>query len=428
MLIHVIRPGETLWGISQIYGVPLEQILRENEVENPSLIMPGQSIVISQGLQTHMVRPGENLWLIAQQYRTTVTALVQVNNIQNPSLIYPGQQLKIPSVSKRLGALEVNGYIEPTGRGNEINLLRGITSYLTYLSIFSYRVKADGTLIPVNDVDLIRTARENKIAPLMVLTNFAQGTFSTELAHIILSNPSIQSTLIEHIVTTLSSKNYYGINVDFERVSPEDKELYNSFLEKLKMRLKNTGHIITTALAPKHSADLTGPWYTAHDYPVHGNIVDFTMPMTYEWGWSGGPPMPVAPLNQVKSVLDYALSVIPAHKIMMGMPLYGYDWILPYVRGGPYAKTLSPKAAVELAQNAKTVIHYDTISQSPYFNYFDSNEKEHIVWFEDARSVLAKYELIHHLGLRGVSYWVLGRSFPQNWAVLDELFSIKKII
>jgi spore germination protein len=262
----------------------------------------------------------------------------------------------------------------------------------------------------------------------MVITNFAEGTFSADLAHAVLANDSIQNSLITHIIQVLKNKNYHGINVDFEHIYPDDKNLYNHFLIKLETRLNDTGHVLTTALAPKTSAELTGPWYTAHDYPAHGSTADFAVLMSYEWGWSGGPPMPVAPLNQVKRVVDYALSAMPANKIMMGMPLYGYDWTLPYVKGGPYAKTLSPKSAMELAQQVRTVIHYDIISQSPYFNYFDTSGKEHIAWFEDARSILAKYELVHQLGLRGVSYWVLGRQFPQNWMVLEDLFEIKKII
>lgn len=428
MVIHAVKPGDNLWNISRRYSVPLERIIRANEIDNPALIIPGQSLVIPAATSIHIIRPGDSLWLIAQQYGTTVSAIVEANNIQNPALIYPGQCLMIPAESDRLDTIEVNAYIEPTGREDEAQIVRQIASYLTYISIFSYRVRTDGTLIPVNDTEIINTARQNNVAPLMVITNFAGGTFSSELVHAVLANENIQSALISNVVRILKSKRYSGVNVDFERVFPDDRELYNQFLRKFKTRLNNEGFIFTTALAPKYSAEVTGPWYTAHDYPAHGSIVDFTVLMTYEWGWSGGPPMPVAPLNQVKRVLDYALSVIPANKIMMGIPLYGYDWTLPYVRGGPYAVTLSPKAAVGLAQKYRTAIQYDNVSQSPYYTYFDTAGKEHIVWFEDARSVKAKYELVSRLGVRGVSYWVLGRPFPQNWIVLEDLFKIKKVV
>jgi spore germination protein len=149
--------------------------------------------------------------------------------------------------------------------------------------------------------------------------------------------------------------------------------------------------------------------------------------MTYEWGYTFGPPMAVAPLNAVRRVLDYAVTAIPKNKILMGIPNYGYDWTLPY-KQGTSATTLSNVGAVNLAAKVGAVIQYDNISQSPYFNYYDSNGREHIVWFEDARSINAKLKLVNEFKLGGVSYWTIGQYFPQNWLVLSSLYDIKKVI
>jgi spore germination protein len=185
--------------------------------------------------------------------------------------------------------------------------------------------------------------------------------------------------------------------------------------------------LVSTALAPKQSATQVGSWYEGHDYAAHGRIVNFVVIMTYEWGWSGGPPMAVAPIPQVRKVLDYAVTVIPREKILMGAPLYGYDWTLPYIKGGPFAKVVTPKGAIELARREGVAISYDTTAQAPYFRYYDDEGKEHIVWFEDARSMQAKFDLIKEYRLRGISYWVLGREFPQNWALLEDNFMIRKL-
>jgi spore germination protein len=138
--------------------------------------------------------------------------------------------------------------------------------------------------------------------------------------------------------------------------------------------------------------------------------------------------MAVAPINQVRKVLDYAVSVIPPKKIMMGMPLYGYDWKLPFVQGGPFARRVSPQDAITLAARYGSNIEYDRQAQSPFFNYFDESGTRHVVWFEDARSVQVKFLTVVEYGLRGVSYWVLGESFPQNWQVLDNMFNIVKVV
>ncbi|MNP15109.1 Spore germination protein YaaH [compost metagenome] len=179
-------------------------------------------------------------------------------------------------------------------------------------------------------------------------------------------------------------------------------------------------------MAPKTSATQQGRWYEAHDYRAHGQIVDFVVIMTYEWGYSGGPPQPVSPIGPVRKVLEYALTEIPAGKIMMGQNLYGYDWTLPYVQGGPFAKAVSPQAAIGLARQHGVSIAYDYRAQAPHFGYTDGEGKEHVVWFEDARSIQAKFNLLKELGIRGISYWKLGLPFPQNWLLLENNFVVVK--
>ncbi len=110
------------------------------------------------------------------------------------------------------------------------------------------------------------------------------------------------------------------------------------------------------------------------------------------------------------------------------MPLYGYNWILPFSPANGYARRVSPLEAVQNALTYNAAIQYDQKAQSPFYTYYDINGIEHIVWFEDARSVLAKFTVAHQYGLRGVSYWVLGAEFPQNWLVLADLFNIRKLI
>src|SRR5690606_11100663 len=125
------------------------------------------------------------------------------------------------------------------------------------------------------------------------------------------------------------------------------------------------GLLISTALAPKTSATQAGEWYEAHDYRAHGEIVDFVVLMTYEWGYSGGPPMAVSPIGPVTDVVEYALTEMPASKIMLGQNLYGYDWTLPFKPGGEYARALSPVQAVALARTMNQAISYDEESQAP---------------------------------------------------------------
>lgn len=71
-------------------------------------------------------------------------------------------------------------------------------------------------------------------------------------------------------------------------------------------------------------------------------------------------------------------------------------------------------------------IQYDSVAQSPFYRYQDSQGRTHEVWFEDARSAQAKFDTVKEYGLAGISYWALGYPFPQNWTLLEANFQIIK--
>ncbi len=142
---------------------------------------------------------------------------------------------------------------------------------------------------------------------------------------------------------------------------------------------------------------------------------------TYEWGYTYGPPMPVSPTPSIRRVLDYAVSEIDRRKIYMGISNYGYDWTLPYVKGESRARSLSNTDAVRLASNTGSEILYSGEYDAPYFYYTDEEGNQHEVWFEDARSIKAKLDLIAEYSLFGGLYWNLTRPNPQNLTLLSLL-------
>ncbi|WP_298843123.1 glycosyl hydrolase family 18 protein [Clostridium sp.] len=426
MIIHVVKSGENLYEISKLYGVSYNKIASDNELTNPNELVVGQTLVILQGTRKHRILPGQSLYGIAKTYGTSIAALYAANPILNSSIvIYPGQIINIPPETQKLGFIEVNAYALP---GTNMDVLAKTLPSLTYLSIFSYQIQPDGTLKGINDTPLIEAARRANVAPMMVITNLKEGGgFDSNLAHTILTNQSIQNTFFSNISSTLKSKNYYGLDIDLEYIFPEDRENYNAFLRRAVTNLKPLGYSVTTALAPKPSGDIKGLLYEAHDYPVHGVLANHVILMTYEWGYTSGPPLAVSPLNEVKKILDYAITVIPSKKIFMGIPNYGYDWTLPYVKGTK-AKALGNVEAVDLARKMHASIKYDYTSQAPFFNYYDANKKEHVVWFEDARSMNAKLMTAAKYNLGGVSYWTIGKYFPQAWLVQNSLFNVRKLL
>lgn len=426
MIIHTVSRGESVYRIAQKYDVSVQEIAEANQLNNPSRITIGQALVIPVDYIRYSVKSGETLYLLARRYGTTVSQILSVNpDITNPSKIYAGQSIIIPMSEGALRTIDVNGYAFPS-ISDEI--LNNSLEYLTFLSIFSYQVRENGMLVPIQDDKIINAAKNQNVLPFMVITNIGEsGGFNSELISIILNDESIQETLINSILYVLEQNGYLGLDVDFEYIYPSDRENYNIFLRKLVERLRPLGYQLSSALAPKVSGNQQGLLYEAHDYPIHGQIMDHVIIMTYEWGYTYGPPQAVAPINQVERVLRYATSVIPSEKILMGMPNYGYDWTLPYVQGSA-ARALSNLTAVNLAINVGAEIKYDIKAQAPYFNYYDSNGRQHIVWFDDARSIKARLKLVDKYNLGGISYWTINSFFKTNFIVLSSLYGINKVL
>ncbi len=428
MQIHVVQQGESLNGISQAYSTSAQSIIEANELDAPNELVVGQTLVIPIYGRYYFVQPGDTLTLLARRFGIPVQEIANQNQIQLNQTLTPGLRLYLPPAPKT--EIESNAYIEPMGGYVSDSLLaqaRDTAPDLTYLAPFSYQISRDGSIDQVPLSDLPDIAAESNASLMMVITNLEDGAFSGELGQVVLENDALQNTLLDSIVAEANRVGRFSdVHFDFEFLPASMREPYNQFLRKAVARLHPEGLLVSTALAPKTSSAQAGQWYEAHDYRAHGEIVDFVVLMTYEWGYSGGPPLAVSPIGPVTDVVEYALTEMPADKIMLGQNLYGYDWTLPFVEGGDYARAVSPQQAITLARENQVAIQYDWEAQAPYFFYTDNEGAEHEVWFEDGRSIQAKFDLIQQYQLRGISYWKLGLSFPQNWLLLSDRFYINK--
>ncbi len=428
MIIYTVKPGDTVGTIARRYGLSEQRIIEENELTDPSALVVGQTLVLTQPTAVYTVAQGDTVYSIASRFGITTNQLWRNNpQLGGGTELTPGQELVISLPAPELGSIDTNGYAYPN---IDRDVLRKTLPYLTYLTLFTYGFRPDGTLIGIEDEELIELARSYGVAPIMLVSTLGEdGTFSNELAAALLSDPALQARVIANIAQTLAEKRYAGVDIDFEYVPGEYSDAYVRFIENLHAALSPEGYKVFVALAPKTSDDQPGLLYEGHDYEGLGEAADGVLLMTYEWGYTYGPPLPVAPLNRVREVVDYALTEIPADKINLGIPNYGYDWTLPYIAGESRAQSLSNVAAVELARARYAAIDFDRTAQSPYFRYFvrvDGEPVEHIVHFEDARSIDAKLRLIAEKALRGGSVWNIMRYFPQLWLVLNSLFSINR--
>ncbi|MEI5908735.1 LysM peptidoglycan-binding domain-containing protein [Bacillus spongiae] len=426
MQIHVVQGGQSLYGISQAYGVSYQTIAQANELSDPSRLVIGQALVIPIVGRFHWVQSGQSLDIIARMYGISVNELAQINGLQLTSPLQVGLRLYIPPQPKP--TIDALIYVEPRDPVSQtmINDVTNTVDSLTFLAMFSYRANRNGSLDAPPIANIPEIAASSGVINTLVVSNLEEFQFSADLANALFNDESAQNQLFRNLIQIANEVGYKDIHFDFELLNPEDRELYNNFLRKARDQFKAAGLMISTAIGPKTNNATTGI-FGAHDYVAQGNILDFTALMTYEWGYMQSAPQAISPIGPVRDVLEYATSVMPPSKIFMGQNLYGYDWSAPFPpEGGAPAKAVSPQRAVEIAIERNAQIEYDYQAQAPFFRYFDDGGALHEVWFEDARSIQAKFNLIKQTGVRGIMYWKLGLSFPQNWLLLTDNFNIRK--
>ena len=425
MEIYVVQSGDTIQSIAERFGVSAERIITDNELPNPNNLVVGQSIGIRIPEVVHTVAEGDSLFSIAEQYNVDPSQILRNNpTIAEDEFLTPGEEVVITFANEEpIDSIIINGYAYPF---IQRNVLRKTLSFLTYLSLFTYGFTAQGDLVPIEDEELIGIAEEFGTAPIMMLAPMtADGNFDTQIAHDMFVNPEGQNRLIENIIATMQAKGYVGLDIDFEFILPEDRQSFINFIANVQSRLKPLGLLTLVALAPKTSGEQTGLLYEAHDYPAIGAIADYVLLMTYEWGYLFSPPMPTAPLNNVRQVLEYGVSVIDPNKILMGIPNYSYDWALPYVEGETMAEALSNQEAIARAAEFGATIQFDEVAQVPFYTYTDPNGVVHEVYFDDIRSMNVKFRLIPEFGLAGAGVWQIMDFFPGMWMVVNSLFTVE---
>ena len=378
MDIYVVKQGDSVDSIAKSYNISAETILWDNQIEYPYRLAVGQALYISDG-----------------------------NTVEGRKLLY------------------TSGYAYPFI--NE-EVLEETLPYLDGLKVFSYGFTLEGELVPPmsDDAWMIERAQQWGTRPILTLTPLGEdGHFNNNLVSALVRSHELQQRIIWELGRTMQDKGFGGLDIDFEYVLADDRLGFAAFVGLATRVMNLFGYPVTVALAPKTSAEQRGLLYEGIDYALLGEAANRAMLMTYEWGYSQGPPMAVAPINMVRRVVDYAVTAIPREKLSLGIPNYGYDWALPYERGVTRAKTINNHQAVQLAIDFGVDIRFDETAMSPYFRYWQYGV-QHEVWFEDVRSIKAKFDLIKEYELSGVGYWQLMSLFWANWLMLNEMFYIER--
>ncbi len=424
MYIHIVTPTDTPETVARQYGISTERLVSDNGISDLSRLVPGQALLILRPQIIYTAKRGDTLFSIARQYGISAMELLQRNPVYLFQQLYPGDQLTISF--QGAGNRKINSYGFSYPNVPEPILKRALPC-LTRGAVFSYGFQKDGSLRPIPDQAIIDTLYTYKTAPILVFSSLNEkGSFDSERASFLLRNKALWQTVIDNLLQTMRAKGYLGLDIDFEYIPASDGAAYSAFIYQTATALHRYGYSVNVDLAPKTSSQQQGILYEGLDYAAIGEAADTVLLMTYEWGYAAGEPRAIAPLPQVRQVVQYAVSQIKREKIYLGIPNYGYDWPVRAKKSIGQAKSLGNEEAVRLAAATNAQIHYDQQAEAPYFEYRANDGQEHLVWFEDVRSIQKKFRLMDEFQLRGPGYWNLSRPFAQNWSLLSYDYVINK--
>ncbi|MGL4982099.1 MAG: glycosyl hydrolase family 18 protein [Treponemataceae bacterium] len=215
----------------------------------------------------------------------------------------------------------------------------------------------------------------------------------------------VRDVLIKDIID--ASKPYDGLQIDFEYVHKNDKENFISFLRELKRRLPKNK--IFSIAVPARTRKLQNDIF---DYDVIAKIADRMLVMAYDEHWSGSKPGPVASFSWGRNVAKYCVEAIPAHKLIMGLPLYGRAWTSDR-SAGAYRLTSGRRIMDE--QGIKEAPRKDGV---PHLSYEVSSTVT--LYYDDVQSLYERSILYTDLGVKSIGFWRMGLEDTNIWSLLQH--------
>lgn len=294
----------------------------------------------------------------------------------------------------------------------------------TDASPFWYDLTPSGSLVrksrSISDAVIASTVQALRRHNIPVYPTVGERLAAPEMA-VFLADPAKRSAHVSDLVGEAVRHGFDGLDLDYESMNEggtaEDRravrEGFVTLARELADALHARGKRLALTVGPR-SSDSGGHW-VVYDYAGLGAVADRFRIMTYDYGWKGGRPDPVAPYWWVDKVLTYAVSRVPAGKVWLGVPTYGYDW--PASGAGSavtYAKAQSLLATTGAKRQWLETGPNGLPVRAPWFTYVQDGVS-HTVHYSDAASTRALVDLAGKHRLGGAAFWSAGAEDPRTW-------------
>lgn len=341
---------------------------------------------------------------------------------------YPPKNISVaPSIRPKR---EVVGFI-PYWALNSLDNLQ--INQITTASLFGLEADGEGNIIVTdthsrteggwnmwNDqrlgpfIDKLKKSQVNVTLTIKMFSNYRMEQM--------LKSEDAQKKLISNIMYMVSSKNLDGVNLDFEYVGTPPASMqgdFTKFVNTLNFELKREFPKATLMIDTYASSGLGGDMF---DLPALAKVSDAFVIMGYDFHTPYSAPGPVAPLTGEQSIVGYLanyLQRVPADKIILGVPYYGYDWVI----NNPSPSSTNTLSYADIVNTSGNNIQWDSLSQTPWYQYTDQGGNVRKVHFENVRSLGLKYDVVNERQLKGIGIWAVGYEGLNN--ELESLISQK---
>lgn len=304
--------------------------------------------------------------------------------------------------------------------GDEASLasLKRSSSHIDMLSIDVFNVQDDGSIARGDDLGAADFAVQHNIQVCACVSNYRGEPlwdFDPELARAAIQTH--KDVFIDQLLDLARDERYAGVNIDLESIAysddiAADHAAFTAIIEELAGKLHALGKQLVISVPAKSADSPDDDWAYLYDLAALGKAADFLQLMTYDQHGPWGEPGPISALDWAEECTAYTASLVDPAKLLIGLPAYAYDWDTtdPDAEVGELKWTDIPA----LLARYEVQTGRDASAASPYLTYTE-NRHDHLVWYEDAASLLAKAALVSRYKLGGLSVWALGQEDESFW-------------
>lgn len=427
-VVHTVVLDDTLWSISNQYGVSISDLQKENELTTEYLYIE-QKLRIPQKTKIHSVIAGESLWRIAYSNNVTVNDLTHLNHLKSTKIVV-GEKLKIPDYYVQVELLEgKKGWIRKSvlqtkkqnqvimgwnkNRNTELNIQQSKKPNLNVVSPRWFTLNHKESIVTIKEnAHFVRSMHNHgkRVWPLL------GNLFNPVLTDSVLSQPEKRQKVVALLRDSLVRTDSDGINVDFENIDIKNKQDFVLFIIELKKALQPYGILVSVDVTRVNEDPF---WSGSLNRMELGKAADYIVMMGYDEHWAGSSIAgSVASLPWVRDGLLELMKEVPSHKIILGVPYYTREWVtnLSSHKVASYDRTMAD--VEKIIKDKRLSKTWDKAVSQNYVQYTVNGEK-HEFWIEDKSSMKLRFDQVKQYHLGGIAAWYLGSETSDIWTVFN---------